>query len=108
MFPRIMNSAETAETPDTDPRDDGLVFAVEHECRNCGNTWTDEHPTRTKVDTATSPVGSVKVINTDCDEFGQIGCDCCYFVACPVCELTDYVTVDTREPINDNDNERTA
>lgn len=78
------------------------VFAVTFGCSNCGNEWADSYPPKTTVKDSTT-TKRAKAVNDDCDTLGLHNCECCHIVVCPVCERSDDVYVDEREPITEGD-----
>jgi hypothetical protein len=78
------------------------AFSTTYDCENCGNDWSDMHTAHTRVKRAD---GDVAVFDTECKVFGMSGCDCCWYVTCPVCGLNDEVSVADRNPIEDTDGE---
>lgn len=75
---------------------DEPVFETTLYCKNCGDEWTHEVPTRTEINRVTA--NGVKVTYKDCETFGP-QCDCCYYIDCPTCELREHVRVEDRNPI---------
>lgn len=71
-------------------------FVTTYSCGNCGNEWDESHPSRTVVEKSKA-VGSVVVRSKDCDHMFNSGCDCCYPVFCPVCDICEEVLVADRE-----------
>lgn len=70
------------------------VFKITFGCGNCGESWEESYPARTKV---YDNYGDIRVVDTDESGFGNS--DVMY---CPTCELNDEVTIDDREPISDD------
>jgi hypothetical protein len=83
------------------------VFEVTYGCGNCGNEWSEELPPRVDVRDSSS-VEDVRVYARDCEELGMNNCECCYRVACSVCELSDDVYVESRDVLDDPLSETTS
>lgn len=77
------------------------VFEVTFGCGNCGDEWGDSYPPRTKVKENTP--SDVRYYDMDCDNMGMMGCDCCDIIICPTCELRKHVTIDDRNPIEEDE-----
>jgi len=80
------------------------AFTTTYGCGNCGNEWTESHPSRTVVERSTG-LDAVIVKSKDCDQMITADCGCCRTVTCPVCELRSDVEVGDREPIQDGDSD---
>lgn len=70
------------------------VFEITFGCGNCGESWEESYPSRTKV---FHDYGDVRVVDTE--EIGFGNSDVMY---CPTCELSDEVTIDDRTPLDES------
>lgn len=75
------------------------VFAVTYGCENCGGEWDKEYPKRVKV--FDKDQSRVYEIWPDEDGENEALGDNREVVTCPVCEFSEMVVVNDRNPLED-------
>lgn len=84
-----------------DESDNGTVFKIKFECKNCGNVFDEEFKRGTKVKREGTRRKKYKVYCSDTVlSHNSVRCDECRIISCPVCNLKDELKELNRNPLN--------